>query len=257
MTTKLETTLSQLRLNDVSKHITDINLADCGLTEIPDEIYLPHIAPFVEFLNLGGNQISSLPLKFGALKNLRILFFAGNRFTTIPDILGELPNLSMLSFKENQISSVSETCLSPSICWLILTGNQITELPKSIGRCVGLRKCMLSLNQLTELPEEMSNCTELELIRLAGNRFTSLPPWLPNLPNLSWLAYAGNKMEYTDGYTDEAVIERKLVEVDWEDIRLHAKLGEGASGSVHAMNCSHFAEPVAIKLFKSGGTRCN
>ena len=39
--------------------------------------------------------------------------------------------------------------------WLILTDNQLTALPRSVGQCTNLRKCMLTNNQLAALPDEM------------------------------------------------------------------------------------------------------
>lgn len=77
----------------------------------------------------------------------------------------------MLSFKANRLSYIPEDALSPSIGWLILSDNLLTELPKSIGKLTGLRKCMLAGNQLTSLPKEFGEgCINLELIRLADNK---------------------------------------------------------------------------------------
>lgn len=229
--------------------LKEVNLSDCGLTEVPNEVFLPNVAKNVELLNLGGNNISSLPNEMTSLVNLRILFFAGNAFTSIPKVLGQLPSLYMLSFKENRITHIPDEALSPSICWLILTGNQIKELPASIGKCTGMRKLMLSLNQLSSLPEEMKNLHNLELIRLAGNKFESLPDWLLTLPQLSWIAYAGNSMEHPETSTCPSAMQ----EVPWEDISLQQKIGEGASGEIHIAHCKGFDAPLAIKLFRSEG----
>ncbi len=98
----------------------------------------------------------------------------------------------MVGFKANRIRRVPAAALPPRLRWLILTDNQLSELPPEIGRCTRLQKLMLAGNQLQSLPAEMANCTGLELLRIAANRLSALPEWLLSLPRLSWLAFAGN-----------------------------------------------------------------
>lgn len=231
--------------------IRELNLADCGLTNLPEEIFLPNCADSLEFLNLGGNSLSSLPNAMGNLKKLRILFFANNEFTEIPEVLGTLPSLYMLSFKDNKLSTIAEAALAPSIRWLILTGNELQTLPRSVGRLRGLRKLMLSINRLTHLPDELSECKELELLRLAGNRLSSLPPWLLSMPRLSWLALSGNPLRDLTSEDHS----HHLPTIEWSSITLRERVGEGASGSVYVASSSLSDSPVAVKLFKSAGTR--
>jgi Leucine-rich repeat (LRR) protein len=60
--------------------------------------------------------------------------------------------------------------LQPQLRWLILTGNSITELPATIGRCKKLQKLMLSGNAIESLPESIDQLSNLELVRLACNQ---------------------------------------------------------------------------------------
>lgn len=136
--------------------LTRVDLSDCGLTSIPDAVF--QLGECLEFLNLGGNMISTLPDSMVVFQKLRILFFAQNKFTHIPKVLGKLSTLYMLSFKSNQLCMIDDASLSPSICWLILTDNDISELPSSIGKLTGLRKLMLAGNRITHLNEELQNC---------------------------------------------------------------------------------------------------
>ncbi len=252
---------------------SQIDLSNCGLTEIPPEVFALRGA--VESLNLGGNQLTDLPDSISQLTNLRILFFAQNNFTSIPLVLGTLPSLYMLSFKSNQIDTIHPASLSPTIGWLILTDNKITQLPPTIGKLLKLRKCMLAGNRLTSLPEEMAHCTDLELLRIAANnlRIRSLPGWLWRLPKLSWLALAGNDETGVRGCASSVDTcsssgggggnvsgsgsgsgsgsdDNKLLRdsggsgsgsgsgagipvVQWSDLVVHEKLGEGASGVIY------------------------
>lgn len=220
-----------------------------NLTEFPTEIL--DLADSLEILDLSNNQLSSLPKEFSQLKKLRIAFFNNNQFEEFPEVLAECPNLSMVSFKNNQLQTISETALSPNIRWLILTNNQLTTLPSSIGQLSKLQKCMLAGNQLQSLPAEMANCQSLELLRLSANQLQTLPNWLFTLPRLTWLAYAGNpccRPAQSQQETFLAIIEP-------EEIQLGEVLGQGASGVIYkgqwqSGGPSGLVQDVAVKLFK-------
>ena len=251
---------------------SQVDLSNCGLTEIPPEVFA--LGDAVQLLNLGGNHLSDLPPAMTQLTNLRILFFASNNFTTIPAVLGTMPSLYMLSFKSNQIETVPADALSPTVGWLILTDNRITELPSSIGNLVHLRKCMLAGNRLTHLPDAMAQCRDLELLRIAANdlHVAELPTWLWRLPKLSWLALAGNDDAGGRGAAVAVAGEAAagIPSVAWTDLDVREKLGEGASGVIYKAAwrggdaSSSFAsssasgeglhQEVAVKLFKGGKT---
>jgi Leucine-rich repeat (LRR) protein len=150
---KVELTLKAIANGD---KLTHVDWSDCNLTSLPEEIF--KLRDSLVFLNLGGNSLSFLPDTMLALQKLKILFFAQNKFKNIPVILGKLSSLFMLSFKSNEIDYIDPLSLSPSICWLILTDNEIEILPSSIGKLTGLKKLMLAGNRLSALPEEMCNC---------------------------------------------------------------------------------------------------
>ena len=225
----------------------------CGLKQFPVEIY--DLAETLEILDLSGNDLSSLPDDFGRLHKLRILFFSDNQFTELPSVLGQLSSLTMVGFKANKIRKVPAASLAKSIRWLILTDNQISELPAEIGQCTQMQKLMLAGNQLQSLPDEMAACKQLELLRIAANRFTELPEWLFDLPRLSWLAYAGNPC--CDISESNALANNPISEIDWHDLDIHQKLGEGASGIIHHAKWQRSPEnkiDVAVKLFRGSIT---
>jgi hypothetical protein len=243
------------------KLLVKIDLSNCNLYEIPNDIFL--IADIVELLNLGGNHISSLPLSMINFRKLKILFFANNNFETIPIVLGSLPSLYMLSFKSNKISNIPCDSLSSSIGWLILTDNLITTLPSSIGRLIQLRKCMLAGNLITELPEEMENCVNLELLRLSSNKLKVFPKILLELPKLSWFACAGNTFNNINNnvsnndnvFNINSSFDLPLI--SWKKLEIIDKLGEGASGIVYKAiykTNRYSSKLVALKLFKGRAT---
>ncbi len=229
-----------------------LNLS-CGLKEFPVEIY--DLADTLEILDLSGNNLSTLPEDFSRLHKLRILFCGDNQFTSLPEVLGQCSQLSVAGFKTNQIREVPPASLGKALRWLILTDNQISELPAAIGRCTQLQKLMLAGNQLQSLPTEMAACTRLELLRIAANRFIDLPQWLFTLPRLSWLAYAGNPC--CEDSEADALARNPIANINWQQLDLQHKLGEGASGVIHHAKWRQSAEnevDVAVKMFKGSIT---
>ncbi len=244
-------TLSALRAGELAG-IERLDLASCGLTHFPEEIF--DLADTLEILNLSGNALTSLPDDFTKLHKLRVIFCSDNRFSHVPEVLGQCTNLEMVGFKANQIRSLPAASLPNKLRWLILTDNQLAELPASLGSCTCLQKLMLAGNQLQSLPEEMAACTNLELLRIAANRFTELPAWLLALPRLAWLAYAGNPFSHASEIA--AMEKHSIAHIDWHALELQQKLGEGASGVIYRakLQAAHNSSPVAVKMFKGALT---
>ena len=273
-------TLEQLRQGELTG-ATHLALSE-GLTEFPREIFA--LADTLEYLDLSGNALTSLPEDFARLHRLQVLFCAGNRFTELPLVLGQCQNLSMVGFRSNQITRIQAAALPPKLRWLILTGNQIASLPPEIGECPELQKVALSGNLLSTLPVEMAACTKLELLRIAANRFEVLPEWLLDMPRLSWLGYSGNPVcaaaearalaqaqsrEAPLSAATKTVTHMKigteqnqadgigrvdLAQIPWTSLRLKQKLGEGASGVIYQAALEGGSQEVAVKVFKGALT---
>ena len=242
-------TLHQLRTGQLHG-LKRLDLS-ANLTEFPREIFA--LADTLEVLNLSGNALSSLPDDLPRLRNLQVLFCSENKFTEVPAVLGQCPNLSMVGFKANQIRSLPGAALPPALRWLILTDNQLEELPAEIGNCAQLQKLMLAGNHLTSLPASLALCTNLELLRIAANHLTALPAWLLAMPRLAWLAYAGNP--FAEAAEAAALARHPIHAIDWADLTIEQQLGEGASGVIYrAWQARATPAEVAVKLFKGAVT---
>lgn len=241
-------TLEQLRAGALAG-IQRLQLS-CGLTEFPPEIFT--LADSLEILDLSNNALSSLPDDLPRLHKLRVIFCSDNRFTALPEVLGRCPQLSMVGFKANRIATVSATALPARLRWLILTDNALTALPSAIGRCLELQKLMLAGNRLTSLPPELTDCHQLELLRIAANQLPALPDWLVRMPRLSWLAFGGNPF---CAEREAAVLaDMPIPPIAWPLLSIHHKLGEGASGVIHAAGRPGEPPVFAVKLFKGAVT---
>ncbi len=238
-------TLTQLQNGELSGAVS-LKLSE-GLTHFPKEIF--ELAETLEVLDLSHNKLSVLPADFGRLRKLRIFFGSDNLFTVLPEVLADCPLLDIVGFKANSIETIPARALNPNLRWLILTDNCITELPKEIGSCSRMQKLMLAGNHLSSLPQELSHCRNLSLLRISANRLTHLPEWLLSMPKLSWLAFSGNVFSRT--YTNNS-----LHVVSWQELEIHHKLGEGASGIIYKGLQQHAEgkKDVAIKVFKGAVT---
>ncbi len=236
-------TLSQLR-SGALQGATSLKLSE-GLTVFPDEIF--HLADTLEVLDLSGNRLSELPHDFGRLSKLRILFCSDNIFTVLPEVLAHCKQLDIVGFKSNKIATVPAAAINTNLRWLILTNNQIAELPDAIGECTRLQKLMLAGNELRSLPSTLRHCSNLSLLRIAANRLTLLPEWLLYMPRLSWLAFSGNSIGMCSSSDVLAVI-------DWNSINTSAVLGQGASGIIYKAVLTTEQKEVAVKVFKGAVT---
>jgi hypothetical protein len=161
----------------------------------------------------------------------------------------------MVGFKANRIRHLPPAALPSRLRWLILTDNQLPELPAELGQCARLQKLMLAGNRLQSLPPEMASCQRLELLRISANRFEALPDWLLTMPRLAWLAFSGNP--FSDAAEAAAVAKQAVARIDWAALELRHKLGEGASGIIHHarwQSAPDDATSVAVKLFKGAVT---
>lgn len=230
--------LEQLRKGELNG-ATHVKLS-CGLQTFPVELY--ELSDTLEILDLSNNKLRALPDDLDRFKKLKIAFFSDNEFETLPEVLGSCPSLEMIGFKSNKIEKVPEISLPVQTRWLILTNNRIERLPGSIGNCDRLQKTALAGNCLKSLPDEMANCRNLELLRISANQLPQFPEWLLSLPKLAWLAFAGNP------FSERFKHEHNLPEINWYDLELKEKLGEGASGHIYKAN--YKGKETALKLFK-------
>lgn len=241
-------TLEQLRRGEC-QGATRLKLSE-QLTEFPEEIY--SLSDTLEVLDLSNNKLTDLPSDFTRLTKLRIFFGSNNLFQHVPQVLGLMPELEMIGFKSCQIKTVSEQCLPAKTRWLILTDNQIEQIPQSIGRLTYLEKLMLAGNSIRDLPNSFANLTNLRLLRLAANQLTAFPDVLLDLPKLAWLAFSGNP------FCAPRDLHFDFTQVTSAELQLHEVLGQGASGLISKaswlQNLNGFADEVAVKVFKGDVT---
>ncbi|MBO1926485.1 serine/threonine-protein kinase [Thiomicrorhabdus sp. 6S2-11] len=236
----------QLDVQKNSDGLLRIQLSE-NLNEFPPELYA--LTNSLEILDLGGNNLSTLPGDLPRFKKLKILFASNNPFTELPEVLGQCQNLEMIGFKSCQIKRVSENALPPKLRWLILTDNQIAQLPDCFDKTPRLQKLALASNQLVALPTTLASCERLELIRISANRLTEFPDVLVKMPSLAWCAYAGNPFCRTEPTAQDELLLSEL-----EAFELKELLGQGASGHIYLAEELETGAHKAVKIFKGDVT---
>ncbi|WP_038173399.1 leucine-rich repeat-containing protein kinase family protein [Vibrio pacinii] len=237
-------TVKQLK-NGQLKGIQRLQLSE-QLTQLPQEILT--LADTLEILDVSNNQLNDLPQWLADLPQLKILFASNNRFTHLPLVLGRCEKLEMVGFKSNQIVRVAEESLPKPLRWLILTDNQIVQLPESLGYRPRLQKLALAGNQIKALPTSFKHLHNLELVRLSANQLEIFPDVLLKLPKLAWMAFAGNP------FCEQLAQQNSVPEVSSDAYSINHVLGQGASGVISHANWLNgdtpFPNEVAVKVFK-------
>jgi hypothetical protein len=206
------------------------------------------LADSLEILDLSNNQLTSLPKELIQLQKLKIFFASNNHFETVPEVLGQCLNLEMVGFKSNKINHVPGNSLPAKLRWLILTDNQISALPDSLGERPRLQKLALAGNCLTHLPQTLAQSTNLELVRISANQLVECPDQLLSLPKLAWFAFSGNPFSLSD------VNIQSVPEMPSSSYTLQQVLGQGASGVISKAYWNQhqalFPDDIAVKVFK-------
>lgn len=78
---------------------------------------------------------------------------------------------------------------------LFLQNNQLTKVPKEIGKLKNLVSLALKNNQLTSLPDIFNNFPHLEFLGLGNNQLKTLPNSIGDLTGLHKLILKNNKLQ--------------------------------------------------------------
>ncbi|XP_029309264.1 carboxypeptidase N subunit 2 [Cottoperca gobio] len=159
-----------------------------------------NISQLIE-LHLEGNKISELVEHiFCVLTNLKVLNLRGNLLTTFSDeVFGfDVSNLKELNLKGNRLTELSSLSSLTSLTDIILSSNQLSDLPEGIFRNVtALENVDLSENQLTVLPEKIFNdLSSIKAIHLNKNNLSKVDAKLfEDQPLIQQLYLSDNQLE--------------------------------------------------------------
>jgi hypothetical protein len=106
----------------------------------------------------------------------------------------ELPSVDMLGYKKGDFSSFAEAHADAAEVRKLAVGNAgVRELP-DLSSLVNLDELVLWGNDLASLPRSLATCKTLRRINLFRNRFEAIPDVLAELPALVALKFGRNKI---------------------------------------------------------------
>eukprot|EP00026_Physarum_polycephalum_P000944 Phypoly_transcript_00945.p1 GENE.Phypoly_transcript_00945~~Phypoly_transcript_00945.p1 ORF type:complete len:1032 (+),score=176.72 Phypoly_transcript_00945:541-3636(+) len=154
----------------------------------------------LEKLILGGNQISSLPADFHALKCLKYLDLQKNKFeiNTITPILVDLcsPSSSSPNVGGSASPTLQRDLPGADLQTLIFSGNKAACLPLSFAKLSCLTYLDVSSNEMSLWPNEvLQSLVNLKVLNLSQNHITHLPHDLPSIPSLTRISLSGNQLK--------------------------------------------------------------
>ena len=189
------------------KRSTFIDLGNCGLTEIPEELYE---LTWLENLNLGTrfyvkgnydsttntgskNQLKKIPEKLYTLENLKVLTLVGNQIFKIEG-LESLEDLFYLNLSDNQLTKIEGLSGLNNLSRLFLSNNQLVKI-EGLSELSNLSD--LNSNEITKI-EGLSELNNLSDLNLDYNQLSKIEG-LSGLSNLSRLSLYSNQLSKIEG----------------------------------------------------------
>eukprot|EP00941_MAST-03F_sp_MAST-3F-sp1_P005153 g5153.t1 len=152
----------------------------------------------LKVIDLQGNGISRLPWLGPDKKASRLttLLASHNNLKAIPTQVALCTSLKVAYFGSNGIASINDDILESlsNLTCLMLEGNKLTSLPRSIGNLKQLRELAVFGNYLTSLPSELGMCTQLVKLDAHHNFLETIPESFVALQQLKSLYLQDNQL---------------------------------------------------------------
>lgn len=180
--------IAQGRIHEADvKEQRALSLVGLGLEEIPQEVF--SLTKLRE-LNIGKNQIKTIPEEISNLQYLHSLHVQQCQLTEFPLAVLSLKKIKILNLGRNKIRSIPEMISDLSeLTTLTLSRNEIETIPSSIAKIGGLTTLELISNKIHTLPREIVNLRSLRRITLRGN-----PIKFPHSQNIKGIAVEQNAL---------------------------------------------------------------
>lgn len=174
-------------------HLKLLNLYDNSLQSLTGIDMLQYTP--IEEINLGMNELTSLPTEFGQISTLQVVWLDDNQFELFPSCLFQLINLKALRLSNNMLHEVPPMIESlDRLEILALDNNEIIDFPNGLLSLKGLKQLWLRQNKIEILPHNLSALESLETFSISSNRLSSLPDNIWEISKLKCLYINGNKL---------------------------------------------------------------
>lgn len=181
---------------------TALDLSNCGLKSLPDELweisslkllYLGNITSdgpqneideisegISNLVNLQALSISnlnapSIPLSMRRLPKLTYLDCFGCDYTRIPYNLLN-PRVKAIGIECRNVAQFRQLCKIRKIEEIYITGSSVKFIPEEIGGLSSLRKLMISGSDISSIPDSMLNLKKLKCFSFYGTPLAEIIP---------------------------------------------------------------------------------
>ncbi|KAG5178575.1 leucine rich repeat protein [Tribonema minus] len=196
-----------------------LNLGRNQLRTLPQELGL---VSTLETLWLDDNLLDEFPLPVTELTRLTELRLSGNGIPSVPAAIARLTALTTLALDHNELTALPpEIGALTALRTLLVRQNALEALPPQLGALIALRSLVASSNCIRELPRALGGLVALESLHANGNRIALICPELAALPRLAALNLANNCI---------SVVPREWTEAWGEVDAATGRMTGGASG---------------------------
>ena len=201
--------LQSNKIKQISKEISRLtrlkilHLVDNRIKDITPICFIPNLLE----LEIGRNEISSIPDEIGNLRKIRKLdlgniFFSnaiehisdqiglldnlenlsihGARLNTLDKPFGNLKNLKRISIRNSQVKEIGFIFTDlQNLEVLDFTNNDISSISLDFSKAINIRSIYLDNNPIDKIPESILNLPKVEIIGIITERsFGSVSLWL-------------------------------------------------------------------------------
>ena len=149
-----------------------------------------------ESLEIISENLVSIDVRIQKLKNLKSISINANSLVFVAKELFSITTLKTLKIKNTKLQELSDNfeikCLDLEN--LHLSNNQLTRLPKWLGKLEKLITLDAAKNHLSTLPESILNLKNLKRLNLDSNNFETVPTCLLALNHLHHLSMDQNPL---------------------------------------------------------------
>lgn len=119
------------------------------------------------------------------------------------------PTETQILLTNNEITEIPAIIgTATKLTHLYIAQNKLKSIPDEIGNLISLRVLILNQNEIEQIPAQIGNLSNLTQLRLQNNKLTELPKEIGNLTNLTHLFLDNNQISYLP---DEIKNLKKLV----------------------------------------------
>ncbi|XP_058200247.1 disease resistance protein RUN1-like isoform X2 [Rhododendron vialii] len=172
--------------------LKELRMENCNLSCLPNEV---GNLISLETLDLGRNNLRSLPDSICNLTRLKDLKLTGCNVSHLPCEMGRLISLETLDLNGNHLCTLPDSiCNQSCLKKLYLSDCALSHLPNEIGKLATLETLILEGNSLLALPDSICNLARLENLSLKDCNVTHLPSEIGRVISLRTLDLGGNNL---------------------------------------------------------------